>query len=671
MSKSLSRGSIDTMLPEGAAWSVAPGGDFDKLLDGVAEIEDETISEVNALANIRNPEKTTILSDLEKEYGIVTDNSLTETQRRALLKSLAYAPRSTASKTYLQERLHEAGFTDFFVYDNNPAVNPNRFITDSHSAVCGNEESVCGNETAYCSAYTGGEYVANGWGDDILSARDPDDDIPDPPYALIDGDMEDATIPDWAAGGFPSTLGNYESVVTKETVKPHEGNRLLRVSSINEIADGDMEKAGVTDWSNYPGGVASKETNSPHSGYQVIRCTKILQFSAIRTPMANTGDLYISGWARGDGVSGVPRVVTSLGASILWTGTTSTDWQEFGITVYGHDGTYLILDAYGAPSTGYVEFDDICATEINRQNQNPPYAYRSIEVGKRYFLSGWTRSDGYNVSTIKDSGATKHTVQPSASGNGTDWQYFEVEFVAVYGLLVLTQSTDVGWVEWDTLGLWERTNNQNWNLIFFVGGDITRGTDNEIITIESPDVYEAQRLALRRIILKYKPLHTWGALAVTWRENLVIDGDMELAGTTNWTPGFGGGSPTTGDIITKETDNSYDGTQYLRITNNTTYQAGVAQQIFEIGKRYKVTGVARAIGPTAIALAGVGIFSFGIGAEIVEIGIGTDEWTEFEYTTPTIEAPVDSLYLGAYGGGSLGPEGYADFDNIVVIELKD
>jgi len=65
----------------------------------------------------------------------------------------------------------------------------------------------------------------------------------------------------------------------------------------------------------------------------------------------------------------------------------------------------------------------------------------------------------------------------------------------------------------------------NTNMVFFVCKSVTRDGSGAIIATEKLDLPNTSRLAFRRIVLRHKPLGTWGALAVNWT------GDM-------WT-GFG------------------------------------------------------------------------------------------------------------------------------------
>jgi hypothetical protein len=102
-------------------------GDFYRLLEGMGENWDFVLEELSKIANLRDPKLTTILSDLEKEYGIINDDGLTEQERRDQLSAIVYAPKNTGTDTYLQGILRDAGF-NVQVHINSPSVSPAPFI---------------------------------------------------------------------------------------------------------------------------------------------------------------------------------------------------------------------------------------------------------------------------------------------------------------------------------------------------------------------------------------------------------------------------------------------------------------------------------------------------------------------------------------------------------------
>lgn len=160
MPKTIMRTTLDALLPPGAIWVPKEGGDFDLLLEGIADNLELVRKDLSDLAVLRNPQKTTILSDLEKEYGLTDNGTLTEQERRDRLEAAKTASNGTGTAEFVQEKLQEAGF-NVFVYPNDPPVDPSIFIEQAFKAVCGFQTSVCGNENAVCANF-GGQLVVNG-----------------------------------------------------------------------------------------------------------------------------------------------------------------------------------------------------------------------------------------------------------------------------------------------------------------------------------------------------------------------------------------------------------------------------------------------------------------------------------------------------------------------------
>ena len=161
MSPSVSRNVLDVLLPQGYAWGPSATGDLTKLFDGVAANWETVREEMSQLAFIRNAGLTPILSDLEREYGILPDTSLPESTRRQRLKAIQTASDNDGSASFLQDILTNAGF-DVQVHINNPPVNPASFLTEVYNTRCGQTDAVCGNESAVCGGGSNGELIING-----------------------------------------------------------------------------------------------------------------------------------------------------------------------------------------------------------------------------------------------------------------------------------------------------------------------------------------------------------------------------------------------------------------------------------------------------------------------------------------------------------------------------
>ena len=82
-----------------------------QLLIGVADNHTITWDFLKSLGHIRDPRKTPVLADLEREFGIYSNEALTEQVRRDKLAAIKYARVGTGSKDQLQNALINAGFT--------------------------------------------------------------------------------------------------------------------------------------------------------------------------------------------------------------------------------------------------------------------------------------------------------------------------------------------------------------------------------------------------------------------------------------------------------------------------------------------------------------------------------------------------------------------------------
>jgi len=131
MSEEIIKQALLKLFPKGSAWRPKIDGQFDKLVEGIAANEEFERAFLAGIARIRDPQTTPYLDDLEYEYGLIKDNRLTEAERRDQLQAIVYAIAGSGSETYLQDILHTAGFTQCFVYQNNPPVNPNSFLSSS------------------------------------------------------------------------------------------------------------------------------------------------------------------------------------------------------------------------------------------------------------------------------------------------------------------------------------------------------------------------------------------------------------------------------------------------------------------------------------------------------------------------------------------------------------
>jgi len=239
---------LESLLPKGAAWVAKSGGGLDNLLEGLGETFSGLRDGLEALSNIRDPETTTILSDLEHEYGLIPDVGLTDAERRETLKGLVFA-KPGMGVDHMTAELHKAGFTDLFAYQNDPAINPEFYTDGTWSAWCGGEDSFCGGEDAYCGYESGG-------GGYILindNSADATTSVPNDPtiwhlvffiggvrtdetvgwFLLVDGDQEAATTAAWTAGAHTD--------LAKDAVLFYEGLQSLKVNLTPRASTSDRE----------------------------------------------------------------------------------------------------------------------------------------------------------------------------------------------------------------------------------------------------------------------------------------------------------------------------------------------------------------------------------------------------------------------------------------------
>ena len=101
---------LEALLPHGSLWRPAPEDGFDLLLDGMADNWTVIWNFLASMTYIRDPYKTPVLDDLEREFGIWPNPSLTDRERREKLAAVKFARVGTGSKDNLENALHKAGF---------------------------------------------------------------------------------------------------------------------------------------------------------------------------------------------------------------------------------------------------------------------------------------------------------------------------------------------------------------------------------------------------------------------------------------------------------------------------------------------------------------------------------------------------------------------------------
>ena len=156
----LTRAMLDDFLPPGPIWEPEELAEFDLLLEGIADNLEVVRVFLSTLSEIRNPNLTIILADLEREYGIPTNLLLSESTRRMRLAELVFGVDGNGTEDDLQTALQNVGF-DVFVYQNDPAVDPAIFLEQDFQMVAGGGNAFAGRADAFAGKI-GGELLVNG-----------------------------------------------------------------------------------------------------------------------------------------------------------------------------------------------------------------------------------------------------------------------------------------------------------------------------------------------------------------------------------------------------------------------------------------------------------------------------------------------------------------------------
>lgn len=126
---------------------------------------------------------------------------------------------------------------------------------------------------------------------------------------------------------------------------------------------------------------------------------------------------------------------------------------------------------------------------------------------------------------------------------------------------------------------------------------------------------------------------------------LLVDGNMEAAGTTAWTSGSSA-------VLTKETTNPFSGIRVLRITGGGAVYPWARQDIMAVNRMYRVRGMCRGDGNLGIPR---------VSDDTAQRWIGTNStsWQSFDILfSPTVNG---NFYLTG-----VNTTGYCEFDNVTV-----
>ena len=121
------------------------------LLLGISDSLDDVRDKLATLTYIRNAELTEQLDELEIDFGISPDSTLTDAVRRARLDARINASYTAGTRDRLERELQAAGF-DLYVHANSPAVNPLQFGS-IYRTIAGNPRAVAGNPSAVAGVF--------------------------------------------------------------------------------------------------------------------------------------------------------------------------------------------------------------------------------------------------------------------------------------------------------------------------------------------------------------------------------------------------------------------------------------------------------------------------------------------------------------------------------------
>jgi hypothetical protein len=108
--KSLIKAALLEKMPAGALRQLETEGDEDRLWDGIAEALVPGYDAMDELSRTRNPDTTADFETLEREYGFLATDKLTEQERRARIKALKYAKAGSGTAESMEDALELAGF---------------------------------------------------------------------------------------------------------------------------------------------------------------------------------------------------------------------------------------------------------------------------------------------------------------------------------------------------------------------------------------------------------------------------------------------------------------------------------------------------------------------------------------------------------------------------------
>jgi len=410
------------------------------------------------------------------------------------------------------------------------------------------------------------------------------------------------------------------------------------------LVDGDMEESGVSNWGTIIPGILTKQNGGAKDGKQVLRIAFLSSNYPVYTQQILTaGKMYrVTGWMRGDGVNGLPRVKLGSSVGVALLGTTSTAWQRIDFT--GVPGNVHFIVQNWTTLDGYAEFDDVMVTEYTGKIKDP---YKQLltdgdmEAPPTLVANGLADNDMENAGTTDwavVSGATLSKETGSPHGGS---QVLRVVEDSGYGSARPAVSPVVTGTTYIVRG-YARSDGTRYPILSqeFIGDTWggTTDTDWQYFSV----LYEST------IDYIYFGLKSTGAPGGYVEFDDITVQEVTDAGTSAWTAGNDA-------VLTKEPGAANEGDLTLRVSFNGTNHPNARQSVLTVGGRYRITGWARGDGASAYPQ----VLN---GAAGEWTGTVSTDWQRVDAVFTADDTYV-RLKTSAYA------QGYSEWDDVFVTEL--
>jgi hypothetical protein len=526
---------LDNVSIPGTVPVVIKEGGFAQLISGSADNWEVVRAWLYDLGFVRDPYRTPILSDLEKEYGIFTDTNLAEAERRDKLAAVKYARAGTGTIDDLQTALDRA-FPDagFVVYNNCPVQDPGGVVSDN---------------------------------------------------LVLDGDMEQtAATPPWIVGN--------SATLTKDVADPKTGLRNLRIAR-NAVNNPYAEQVGIMDvgkeyrfrgWAKsdgnaYPtlsvaGQLVWQGTLSTDWQYfdvtDVTISSGTLQLISTTSTgteytewdeisITETGVLIVNGQIFNlytDYIAGAGELAALCGQPTSNPGdpgplagdnygiaknqleyTIPTDSKSWPLIFFvgGQARYYSLLIDGDMDRSDVAAWTAVSSAVLTKPTTDPKQGPRCLRVayggifapnaaqtpltiGNDYRVLGWMRGDGVASIPRVRSGAPYLATGTSSN----TWQKFDVTFTATSATIAFYNFTSSGYCEFDDVQVIPQGTSINQmeagEALSQCGEPLAYAGAyaGEIISIDRISVSEDRQPDLERLILGIKPMHSWCLLFVDY-----------------------------------------------------------------------------------------------------------------------------------------------------------